>query len=95
MAWFTPEELPENRYYIFGKDGCKKLAAEYDIPFLGQIPLIQGIRESGDAGEPAVLGRKPIGESFKTIADNLVIEVTRRNAEQQPTQKVNMNYYRK
>jgi len=95
MAWFTPEELPENRYYIFGKEGCKKLAAEYDIPFLGQIPLIQGIRESGDAGEPAVLGKKAIGESFKTIADKLVTEVTRRNAEQQPTQKVNMNYYRK
>lgn len=95
MAWFTPEELPQNRYYIFGKEGCKKLAAQYDLPFLGQIPLVQGIRESGDAGEPAVLGKKAISESFKTIADNLVIEVTRRNTTRKPTQKVNMNSSRK
>jgi ATP-binding protein involved in chromosome partitioning len=95
MAWFTPEELPENRYYIFGKDGCKKLAAEFTLPFLGQIPLVQGIREGGDAGEPAVLGKSSVSESFKSVADNLLNEIIRRNAEQKPTQKVNMTFYRK
>jgi ATP-binding protein involved in chromosome partitioning len=53
MAWFTPEELPENRYYIFGKEGCKKMASEFGIPFLGQIPLVQGIREGGDTMNPS------------------------------------------
>ena len=95
MAWFTPEELPENRYYIFGKDGGKKLATEYAIPFLGQIPLVQGIRESGDAGEPAVLNKNPIHEAFKFVADNLEKEIIRRNAEQEPTQKVNIAHFRK
>ncbi len=91
MAWFTPEELPDNRYYIFGKDGCKKLSAQFGIPLLGQIPLIQGIREGGDTGEPAVLQKNQIGEAFKTVADNLVIEIIRRNNEQKPTQKVNIS----
>jgi ATP-binding protein involved in chromosome partitioning len=52
MSWFTPAELPDHKYYIFGKDGGKHLAAEYDIPFLGQIPLVQSVREGGDAGVP-------------------------------------------
>ncbi len=91
MAWFTPEELPGNRYYIFGKDGCKKLSAQYDIPLLGQVPLIQGIREGSDTGEPAVLQKSQIGEAFKTVADNLVIEIIRRNNELKPTQKVNIS----
>jgi ATP-binding protein involved in chromosome partitioning len=95
MAWFTPEELPENRYYIFGKEGCKKLASQYQLPFLGQIPLVQGIRESSDTGVPAILGKKIISEYFKSVAENLVTEVARRNAEQKPTQKVNVNYNRK
>ena len=72
MAWFTPEELPKNRYYIFGKEGCKKMAAEFGIPFLGQIPLVQGIREGGDTGEPAILHKNPVSEAFKFVADNLV-----------------------
>jgi ATP-binding protein involved in chromosome partitioning len=55
MSWFTPEELPDNRYYIFGKDGSKKLSEKFDLPLLGQIPLVQGIREVGDSGEPPVL----------------------------------------
>lgn len=55
MAWFTPEELPDNKYYLFGKDGVKKLSDDLDIPLLGQIPLVQSIREAGDAGRPAVL----------------------------------------
>jgi ATP-binding protein involved in chromosome partitioning len=88
MAWFTPEELPENRYYIFGKEGCKKLAAQFDVPLLGQIPLIQGIREGSDSGEPTVLKKGPASEAFKSIADNLVIQVLKRNTEQDPTQVV-------
>jgi len=55
MAWFTPLELPDNRYYLFGRDGAKHLAEELEVPFLGHLPLIQGIRESGDAGRPAIL----------------------------------------
>ncbi len=54
MSWFTPDELPDNKYYIFGKDGGKNLAEEYEIPFLGQIPLVQSIREGGDAGIPSI-----------------------------------------
>jgi ATP-binding protein involved in chromosome partitioning len=88
MSWFTPEELPENRYYIFGKDGCKKLADEYGIALLGQIPLVQGIREGSDRGEPSVLAKGPVSEAFKTIADNLVIQVLKRNTEFDPTKIV-------
>ena len=88
MAWFTPEELPENRYYIFGKDGCKNLASQFGIPLLGQIPLVQGIREGSDNGEPTVLKRGPVSEVFRTIADNLVIQILKRNSEMDPTQVV-------
>ncbi|HRD39486.1 MAG TPA: P-loop NTPase, partial [Bacteroidia bacterium] len=55
MAWFTPEELPNNKYYVFGKDGVKKLAEELNIPLLAQIPLVQSIREASDDGKPSVL----------------------------------------
>lgn len=95
MAWFTPEELPEHRYYIFGKEGCKKMAAEFGIPFLGQIPLVQGIREGGDTGEPAILNKNPVSEAFKSVADNLVMEIIRRNAEQKPSQKVTISENRR
>ncbi len=88
MAWFTPEELPGNRYYIFGKDGCKKLAAHYGVPLLGQVPLVQGIREGGDNGEPSALVKGPVSEAFKTIADNLVIQLLKRNTELEPTRVV-------
>lgn len=71
MAWFTPAELPENRYYIFGKDGGAKMAEKYGIPLLGQIPLVQGIRESGDEGDPAALSSGPEGEAFILLADKL------------------------
>ena len=71
MAWFTPAELPENRYYIFGKDGGAKMAEKYGIPLLGQIPLVQGIRESGDAGEPVALSSRPDGEAFILLAGKL------------------------
>ncbi|HPR60864.1 MAG TPA: Mrp/NBP35 family ATP-binding protein, partial [Prolixibacteraceae bacterium] len=73
MAWFTPEELPENRYYIFGKDGGKRMADELGIPFLGQIPIVQSIREGGDNGIPAALQSElPTGEAFKTVASTLI-----------------------
>lgn len=88
MAWFTPEELPGSRYYIFGKDGCQKLASEFGVPVLGQVPLVQGIREGGDSGEPSVLAKGSASEAFKTIADNLVIQLLRRNTELEPTKKV-------
>lgn len=88
MAWFTPEELPENRYYIFGKDGCKKLASQFGVPLLGQVPLIQGIREGSDNGEPSVLERGCASEAFKTIADNLIIQLLRRNTNLEPTKIV-------
>jgi len=71
MAWFTPEELPENKYYIFGKDGGVKMAQKYDIPLLGQIPVVQSIREGGDAGEPSALGNRPDGIAFVELAGKL------------------------
>jgi len=88
MAWFTPEELPDNKYYIFGKEGCSRLAAQHGIPLLGQIPLIQGIREGSDSGEPVVLKKGPAGEAFKTIADNLTIQLLKRNTTMEPTRIV-------
>ncbi|MEG1088875.1 MAG: Mrp/NBP35 family ATP-binding protein [Bacteroidales bacterium] len=71
MAWFTPAELPNNKYYIFGKDGGKEMATKYDVPLLGQIPLVQSIRESGDAGVPAAVGDGPLFEAFAKIAKEL------------------------
>jgi ATP-binding protein involved in chromosome partitioning len=88
MAWFTPAELPENKYYIFGKDGCSQLASKYGIALLGQIPLVQEIREGGDSGEPVVLSKGLAGEAFKTIADNLIIQLLKRNTNLDPTKVV-------
>lgn len=68
MAWFTPEELPENRYYIFGKDGGARMAEKLGITMLGQIPIVQSIRESGDSGEPAALGSRPDSLAFLDLA---------------------------
>jgi len=78
MSYFTPEELPDNKYYIFGKDGGKKLAAEYDIPFLGQIPLVQNIREGGDIGVPAMISDDAI--SKKAFAGSAVRSIAMLNA---------------
>lgn len=75
MAWFTPEELPENKYYIFGKEGAKKLAQKMDIPLLGEVPIVQSIREGGDEGRPATLANPIISRAFQEIADNLVKQV--------------------
>ena len=89
MAWFTPAELPQNKYYIFGRDGGRELAEELDIPLLGQIPLIQSVCEAGDAGAPAALEQESLlGIYFRTLAKNIVEQVDRRNAEQAPTQRV-------
>lgn len=89
MAWFTPAELPENKYYIFGKEGCKRLAEELGTPLLAQIPLVQSICESGDAGEPAACKVDSItGLSFLSLAQSVVTVVNRRNKEQDPTKIV-------
>ncbi|WP_333820655.1 Mrp/NBP35 family ATP-binding protein [Ohtaekwangia sp.] len=84
MAYFTPEELPDNKYYIFGKDGGKNLSEKYNVPFLGQIPLVQSIRESGDSGLPAALKEGPTAAAFKDLAETLARQIAIRNA-RQPT----------
>ena len=92
MAWFTPAELPENKYYIFGKEGCKKLAEDMNIPLLGQIPVVQGICESGDSGLPVALNDDATGEAFKKLALALVEATEERNSKQDPTKKVKINH---
>ena len=89
MAWFTPAELPENKYYIFGKEGCKRLAEEMKTPLLAQIPLVQSICESGDEGEPAACHiDTATGQAFINLAQAVVTVVNRRNKEQEPTKIV-------
>ena len=89
MAWFTPAELPENKYYIFGKEGCKQLAKELNIPLLAQVPLVQGICESGDEGVPAACHPETItGQAFLNLAQAVVTMVNRRNKEQPKTKIV-------
>jgi len=90
MAYFTPEELPDNRYYIFGKDGGKNLSEKFNVPFLGQIPLVQSIRESGDSGLPAVLKEEVSAQSFMELAETLARQVAIRNATFAQTQKVEL-----
>lgn len=86
MAWFTPAELPQNKYYLFGREGAKKLAEEMHVPLLGQIPIVQSICEGGDAGEPVALNDSSIvGKAFVALAGNLVKQTDKRNAEQAPT----------
>ncbi len=89
MAWFTPAELPENKYYIFGKDGCKNLAEEVGCPLLAQIPVVQGICEGGDDGTPAALNAETMtGSAFISLAQAVVTMVNRRNKEKEPTRIV-------
>jgi ATP-binding protein involved in chromosome partitioning len=89
MSYFTPAELPENKYYIFGKDGGKRLADEYEIPFLGQIPLVQSIREGGDAGVPVMESDDAISKkAFETFAAQVVRSVAMRNANMNTTKIV-------
>ena len=81
MSYFTPAELPENKYYIFGKEGGKRLADEFDIPFLGQVPLVQTIREGGDTGMPIMMSNDEITKkAFEQFAAHVVRSVAMRNA---------------
>ena len=80
MAYFTPEELPNNKYYIFGKEGAKHLAEDLNVPLLGELPLVQSIREAGDVGRPAAMQEgTPLEKAFETITRNVVQEVVNRN----------------
>lgn len=89
MSYFTPAELPENKYYIFGKEGGKRLAEEYDLPFLGQIPIVESIREGGDKGVPAAVGENEIArKAIFYFAGNAVRQIAIRNASVAPTRKV-------
>jgi ATP-binding protein involved in chromosome partitioning len=89
MAYFTPEEFPENKYYIFGKEGAKHLAEDLKIPFLGDIPLVQSVREAGDLGRPAALQlATPVEEAFYKITQNVVQEVVSRNSTLPPTDAI-------
>jgi ATP-binding protein involved in chromosome partitioning len=89
MSWFTPDELPENKYYIFGKDGGKNLAQAMDIPLLGQIPIVMSIREGGDAGIPeAWKDQSPIGIAFAELAANVIQQLDFRNENLKPTERV-------
>ena len=91
MAWFTPAELPNNRYYLFGKEGCKRLAEELHIPLLGQIPIVQSICEGGDNGQPVALNPENLtGAAFRDLAANLVEQIDYRNAHLAPTQRVHV-----
>ncbi|HAH23396.1 MAG TPA: sodium:proton antiporter [Prolixibacteraceae bacterium] len=89
MSWFTPAELPENKYYIFGKDGGVKMAEQLEIPLLGQVPLVQSIREGGDSGHPAAFDENsPIGKAFAQMAQNVIREIDIRNENMDPTKRV-------
>ena len=89
MSYFTPEELPENKYYIFGKSGARNLSDDIGVPFLGEIPLVQSIREAGDVGRPAVLQQNtPAAEAFIDATRNMVEQLVERNEKLSPTQKV-------
>jgi ATP-binding protein involved in chromosome partitioning len=89
MAYFTPEELPENKYYIFGKEGAKNLAEDLNVSFLGEVPIVQSIREAGDIGRPAALQEGSIIEKvFQEITRNVVQEVVKRNENLPATEAV-------
>ena len=92
MSWFTPAELPENKYYLFGKEGGKRLAEELNIPLLGQIPIVQSICEGGDNGTPVALDEDSVtGRAFLSLTASVVRQVDRRNVEMAPTQIVEMH----
>jgi ATP-binding protein involved in chromosome partitioning len=89
MAYFTPAELPDNKYYIFGKEGAKNLAEDLNVRFLGQLPLVQSIREAGDVGRPAALQTAtPLEQAFEEITRNVVEEVVKRNDDLPPTEAI-------
>jgi ATP-binding protein involved in chromosome partitioning len=89
MSWFTPEELPDNKYFLFGQGGGKRLALMSNTMLLGQIPLVQGIRESGDMGKPVILHGEPVTtRAFMEVAKNLLVQVAVRNEMRDPTKRV-------
>ena len=89
MAYFTPEELPNNKYYIFGKQGAENLAADKNVPFLGALPLVQRVREAADVGRPAALQQgTPIQQSITEVTQNLVTQLLKRNTTLPPTKAV-------
>lgn len=89
MAYFTPEELPNNKYYIFGKEGAKHLSEDLGVPFLGEVPLVQSIREAGDVGRPAAMQTAtPVEEAFEELTKNVVQEVVSRNKSLPPTEAI-------
>ena len=88
MSYFTPVELPENKYFIFGRDGAKYLAEDINVPFLGDLPLVQGLREAGDVGRPAVLQGGAIENVFTSITQSLITQLVHRNKELPPTEIV-------
>jgi ATP-binding protein involved in chromosome partitioning len=93
MAWFTPAELPDNKYYIFGEGGGQRLATKHEVPLLGQLPLIQAVREAGDDGRPAVLTdvNSPAAATFRDLAESLARQVSIRNNVAPKTTVVTMN----
>ena len=89
MSYFTPAELPENKYYIFGESGAQQLADQLDLPVLAEIPLVQSVRESADVGRPAVMqGSTPAALAFVELATNLVVELVKRNEHLAATKRV-------
>lgn len=91
MAYFSPVELPDNKYYLFGKEGGKRLAEKYEVPFLGEIPIVQSIRESGDTGYPAVFKNGLTRDAYMNLAESLARQIAIRNASQNKTEKVKIN----
>lgn len=93
MSYFTPPELPDNKYYLFGKEGCKQLAEQTNIPLLGEIPIVEKIRESSDDGVPVSLEKDNIvAQSFEKLANNVITQVNQRNIELAPTKKVEITH---
>ncbi len=88
MAYFTPAELPENKYYIFGREGAKNLAEDLEVPFLGEVPIVQSIREAGDFGRPAALQTGPTADVFEELARRVAEETVRRNNSLPPTEAI-------
>lgn len=92
MAYFTPAELPENKYYLFGKGGAKKMADQFELPFLGEVPIVQNIQQGGDKGIPAMVNNEPVSKTaFLNIAGAVARQVSIRNANLEPTKVVQMN----
>jgi len=88
MSWFIPVEFPDHKYYIFGKDGCKRLSQDFKVPLLGQIPLVQEIREGGDLGRPSALEDSIIGDAFNELAQQVKLKTLERNKNKIPTKVV-------